>query len=114
MIERTDLLIAVDALRAICRLDSKTLTRLALEHNATLMRVAADVRWMASGPQPYLPMLTVADYLERVAKGEPGQLNVQALPVLEGAANDLERLADEPPAERAPNRHERRKMAAGK
>jgi len=114
MIDREDLLVAADALRAVCRLDSKTLTKLALEHNATLKRVAADVRWMASGPQPYMPMLTVADYLERIAEGAPGKLNVNVLPVLEGAANDLERLADEPAVPIGPNRHQRRAAAAGK
>jgi hypothetical protein len=112
MIDRNDVLIAVEALRAITRLDSKTLARLALEHNATLMRVAAEVRWMASGHQPYMPMITAADYLERVAKGEPGQVRVD-MAVFEETADMLERLAYEPPVE-TPNRHQRRAMAARK
>lgn len=111
MLDRTDVYVAVEALRGICRLDSATLTKLALEHNATLMRVAGEIRAFASGPQPYMPMLTAADYIERVARGEPGKLQVEALPVLEGAAAALERLADEPPVD-TPNRHQRRVAAA--
>lgn len=112
MIDRVDVVVAVDAIRAMCRFDSKTLTRAALEHNATLMRVASTLRREAGGPTPYLPMITAADYLERIAKGEPGKLNVEALPVLEGAADMLDGLADEPPSPRPLNRHERRAQAA--
>jgi len=110
-IDRNDVLLAVEALTALNEAKLPDLKRLSLEHNAQLVRIGAEIRRMAGGDQPYLPMINAATTLDAIGRAKPFEM-VPWGEWIRTAIDDLERLALEPPVEHTPNRAEHRAIAA--